>query len=169
MLKFVKRYFDYIIFSFFFISISAWFLEIIYSLVVRSKFVLPGCISGPWCPIYGVCFLVLLLLVNNKDNRIKNIIKIFLIVTIIEYISSYISGEIFNNVIWDYSGKFLDINGRVCLEMSLIFTIMGYIMLYYIEPWIRRLYIYIGYKVKMINLILASIFIIDILVNIFFI
>lgn len=168
-IKFVKRYFEYLIFSFFSVSICAWLIEIIYSLILRFKFVLPGTLTGPWCPIYGSTFILLLLFVENKDNRIYNFIKIFIIATIIEYISSYISDEIFNNVIWDYSNKFLNINGRVCLEMSLIFAIGGYFLMYYIEPLIRRIYLRLDRKIKVINNIFISVFLLDIFVNIFFI
>ena len=95
--------------------------------------------------------------------------KIFVIATIVEYLASYISGEIFNNVIWDYTGRFLNINGRVCLGMSLIFAIMGYLMMYYIEPVLRRIYIMLGDKAKMLDIILVSCFLLDIFINIFFI
>lgn len=169
MIKFIKRNLEYIIFSFFCVSISAWFLEIVYSLITRNKFVLPGTLTGPWCPVYGTTFLVVLLLMNKKDNCIYNFIKIFLIATFIEYSASFISGEIFNNVIWDYSNRFININGRVCLEMSLIFGILGYIMMYTIEPWLRRKYIYLGNKIKIINIAFISLFLLDIFVNIFFI
>ena len=168
-IKFIKRYFDYLVFSFFSVSIGAWFIEILYSLIFRLKFVLPGTLTGPWCPIYGTTFLLLLFLVENKDNRIYNFIKIFLIATIVEYISSYISGEIFHNVIWDYSDRILNINGRVCLEMSFIFAIVGYIFMYYLEPFLRRKYIDLGRKVKVMNTICVSLFLFDIFINIFFI
>lgn len=169
MMKFIKKNWEYVIFSFFFVSISCWFIEILFSLIFRSKLVLPGTLSGPWCPVYGTTFLALLLFVSKKDDRIYNFVKIFVIATIVEYLASYISGEIFNNVIWDYTGRFLNINGRVCLDMSLIFAIMGYLMMYYIEPVLRRIYIMLGDKAKMLDIILVSCFLLDIFINIFFI
>ena len=119
MKKFINRYWEYMIFSFFCISISAWFLEIIFSLVVRGKLVSPGTLSGPWCPVYGTTFLFLLLLIEKKDSPIYNFVKIFVIASIVEYLASFISGEIFHNVIWDYSGRFLNINGRICFYYSI--------------------------------------------------
>lgn len=169
MSKFIKRNWEYIVFSFYFVSICSWFIEILYSLIFRFKFVLPGTLSGPWCPVYGTTFIALLLFVNKKDSKVYNFVKIFVIATIIEYLASYISGEIFNNVIWDYTGKFLNINGRVCLGMSLIFAVMGYVMMYYIEPTLRRIYIMLGNKAKIFNVILVICFLLDIFINIFFI
>ena len=70
----------------------------------------------------------------------------------VEYIASYISGEIFNNVIWDYSEYIFNINGRICLEMSLMFAALGLFIVYFIEPLIYKFYIYfflyIGYYDK---------------------
>lgn len=169
ILKIIRRYWEYIIFSFFSVSIAAWFLEILYSFIIRGKFVLPGTLSGPWCPVYGTTLLVLLLFVEKKDHPAYNFVKIFVIATIVEYIASFISGEIFHNVIWDYSERFMNINGRVCLGMSLIFAILGYIMIYAIEPWLRRIYIQMKDKIKIINIFFIGFFLLDIFINIFFI
>lgn len=169
-MNFIKRYWEYMVFSFFCISIGAWLLEIMYSLIVRLKFVLPGTLIGPWCPVYGTTFLIVLLFVNKKDNCIYNFVKIFVITTIIEYLASFISGEIFHNVIWDYSGQFMNINGRVCLGMSLVFGILGYFMMYVIEPWLRKIYVKLGESnIKIINMIFITVFLLDIFFNIFFI
>lgn len=169
MIQFIKRNFNYLIFSFFFISINSWLIEILFSLIFRSKFVLPGTLSGPWCPIYGGTFILILLLVRKKDPVIYNFIKIFIIASIMEYVISYISGEIFNNVIWDYNQVPFNINGRICLYMSLVFAIMGSISIYYIDPFIRRIYILLGSKIKTINIFFITLFILDILLNIFLI
>ncbi len=160
-MKYLKRNYNYLIFSFFLISIACWFLEMGYSLVVRSKLVLPGAWYGPYCPIYGLTFLLLLAVFRKKDNVFLNIIKIAITVTVMEYIISFISGELFNNVIWDYSNKFMNINGRVCLEMSLIFTIMGTIFMYVFEPITRRLYLRLGNSVRYVNIVLIIILIVD--------
>lgn len=160
-MKYLKRDYNYLIFSFFLMSIISWLLEMGYSLVIRGKFVLPGAWYGPYCPIYGLTFLLLLAVFRRKDNVFFNIIKIAITVTVMEYIISFISGEIFNNVIWDYSNKFMNLNGRVCLEMSLMFTIMGTIFMYVFEPLTRRLYLKFGSSVKYVNIVLSIILIVD--------
>ena len=164
-MKFIKRNYNYLLFSFFFMSILAWFLEMGYSLVVREKFVLPGAWYGPYCPIYGLTFILLLAVFRKKDNIIFNILKVAITVTTMEYVISFISGEIFNNVIWDYSNRFLNLNGRVCLEMSTMFTIMGIIILYIFEPITRRLYIRFRDYIKYINIVLSIFLIIDIIIT----
>ena len=155
-MKYLKRDYEYIIFSFFTMSIISWVLEIIYSLVLRGKFILPGAWYGPYCPIYGLTFVLLLLFFKRKDNFFVNAIKIIITVTVMEYVISFISDKLFNNIIWD---------GRICLEMSTIFTIMGLITMYCVEPICRNLYVKLGNYVKSINIILSIIIIIDIILT----
>ena len=165
MLKFIKKYKDYLVFSFFSLSIMCWLLEMLYSVIFRFKFVLPGAWFGPYCPIYGLSFVLLLLFINKKNSFVLNFVKIFLLVSIVEYIISYISSEVFNNVIWDYSNDFLNINGRICLEMSLSFTLLGVFYVYVIDPILRRFYIKSSDKFRFLNRFLIIIFCVDILVK----
>ena len=67
-MKTIKRDYNYYLFCFFFTSILCWILEMIYSLLFRNKFVLPGSFYGPYCPIYGSTFVLLLLVFKRKDN-----------------------------------------------------------------------------------------------------
>ncbi len=169
MIKFWKRYWQYIIFSFFCVSISAWFLEILYSLILRHRFVLPGTLLGPWCPVYGTAFLALLFFLHPKDHKIYNFMKTFVIVMIVEYLASFLSDRIFHHIIWDYHHYFFNIHGRVCLEMTLLFAIMGYLMMYFVEPILRRISIQLGNRLKIIDMVFVSLFLFDILINIFYI
>ena len=161
----MKKDFNYLLFSFFVVSILFWFVEIGYSLVFNHEFVLPGAWYGPYCPIYGLAFILILLVFKKKGNIILNILKIFITVTITEYVLSFISDRVFNNIIWDYSDKFLNINGRVCLEMSITFTIAGILMMYIFEPMIDKLYKKLGKSTKYINIILSIIMIIDMIIT----
>ena len=47
--------------------------------------------------------------------------------------------EIFKNLhYWDYTGSFLNINGRICLEGTLFFGVGGCLCLYIIAPVIEK-------------------------------
>ncbi len=161
-MKTIKRDYNYYLFCFFFTSILCWILEIIYSLIFRHKFVLPGSFYGPYCPIYGSTFVLLLLIFKRKDNVLTNGLKIFFSVTISEYLISYITEKKFHKIIWNYKKFPLNINGRVCLPMSLVFTIMGLITLYFLEPQLRKLYLKLNIKIDTCTIILLILFIIDV-------
>ena len=164
-MKYIKNNYNYLLFSFFLVSIIFWFIEILYSLIFRNSFILPGAWYGPYCPIYGLTFILLLMVFNKNGNIILNIIKIALTVSIMEYVVSFISEKLFNNIIWDYSDKFLNLNGRICLEMSLIFTIAGLIMMYLFAPITEKIYKKHSNIIKYTNIILSIIMIIDIVIT----
>lgn len=160
-----KKEFNYLLFSFFLVSIFFWFIEILYSLIFRSTFVLPGAWYGPYCPIYGLAFVLMLLVFKKNGNFILNVLKIAVTVTVTEYVLSLISEKAFNRIIWDYSDKFLNLNGRICLEMSLLFTIAGILMMYLLVPVTEKIYNKFGKSAKYINIVLSIIMIIDMLVT----
>lgn len=80
---------------------------------------------GPYCPIYGTTSLVMILLLKKYENDI--VVLFFMgivILSIIEYITSYIMEQIFNARWWDYSYRKFNINGRFCLINSLLFGLL---------------------------------------------
>ncbi len=166
-IKFNKFNFQYMLFTFFLISIFCFFLEILYSLIFKSKFVIPGVLYGPWCPIYGITFVFLLLLIDKREKKQHNLFKIYLTSVLMEYLASLISDKIFGKIIWDYSNYFFNINGRVCLHMSILFTLLAYLAFYYIEPLIKKLYNFLGKKVYIINIELLCLFIFDLYLKLF--
>lgn len=155
----------YYLFAFFSSSIFCWLLEMFFSFFFRSKFVLPGVLSGPWCPIYGTTCFILLIIFENKDKFMVNFFRIFLAATIVEYIASYLSEKFFNNIIWNYSNFLFNINGRVCLHMSLIFTAMGLSYLYVIEPLQKSGYIKNSKFLNFVTYIFIISFVLDITVT----
>ena len=149
--------FDYIIFIFF-CSIIAWFLEILYSLVFRFKFVVPGSLYGPWCPIYGFTALFLVLFINKDIKKYRIFLNIFLYSSIIEYLGSIITDRLFNKTFWDYSEFLFNLNGRICLFMTLVFTFMSVIFLYFVEPKLEKIYFKNKNIIYNINKVLIIIF-----------
>lgn len=89
-------------------------------------------LRGPWCPLYGLGGILILLTLKPIKN---NVILIYLIgvviATITEYYVSLILEKIFKTRWWDYSNVKYNLNGRICLRNSLLFGILS-IVLYYI-------------------------------------
>ena len=166
VLKDIKKNINYYLFIFFLFAIGGWFCEIIWSLIFNHKLVNPGCLIGPWCPIYGTAVVFIVLLTRKKRNILFNSIKISIISALIEYISAFISEDFFDNQIWDYSNRFLNIDGRVCLSMTLVFTISGLIFIYLIEPFVNEIYFKYKNVIKYSNIIVTISFIANIILKI---
>lgn len=81
---------------------------------------------------------------NNKylKNINLNIILVFLaiwiITTLIEYVSHYFIDTYFNKMLWDYTYDFLNINKRVNWDASRNFAIGGTLLLYLVQPAINK-------------------------------
>ncbi len=158
---------DYIVFVFFICSIVAWFLEMLYSLIFRFVFVIPGSLYGPWCPIYGVAALFLLLFINKDVKKSKVFLEMFFLTSIIEYLGSIITDRLFNITFWDYSDFMFNINGRICLLMTLVFTFMSVIFLYFSEPKLEKIYYKNRDAIYNSNKVLLIIFMIDLFIKLY--
>ncbi len=172
--NFFRKYFLYfIIYAF-----LGWIYEVAWFLIVKNKFVNRGFLHGPYLPIYGFGVLILLfLLYKLMKKKIKvwkiNItpiivfILIFIITTVIEYISHLVLDKCFHIVLWDYSKNYLNINGRVCFEASRNFAIGGVLALYIVQPLMEKLLSLLPSKVQNIIFIpLFLIFITDFIITI---
>jgi len=121
-------------------------------------------------PIYGTGVVVLYAIADlniGVDNEIasffiKAIICAFLM-TLIEYISGLISLKIYHNRLWDYSNRFLNIQGIVCLRFSIYWAILGGIFIATLYKPLKGFTTYV-YQTKDLYLVLGilyGIFIVD--------
>ena len=166
LLNYVKDNKSYLLFSFFVVSIISWFGEMGYAYVIKNKSIFPGVLHGPWCPIYGSAFLILLICHNEGESKFVTFIKIFITVIVVEYIASYICEIVFKKRVWNYTKYPLDIDGRICLHMSLLFTTVAYIFMHYVEKSMKKVYKRLGNRVKVINTLLLSLFILDLIITV---
>ena len=158
-----------IILFFFIFSFVGWIWEVGLYLFRDGIFVNRGTMYGPWLPIYGVGCTLIVLLTKFKSFRkmLKNPLLTFGVVmflcTVIEYFTSWYIEKVTGVMYWDYTGVFMNINGRVCLEGLIIFGLGGCAFTYCLAPLIDNLYKNLNPNLKsMICLILILLFAIDI-------
>ncbi len=126
-----------------------------------------GVFWGPISPIYGIGAVVMcLLLVNKKDNLWMTFIKASLLGGVTEYIISFLQEFFLHTTSWNYSNKFLNINGRTTLPFMLVWGIFGLIFVKIIYPplssKIDSLEMFISDKLMFILILILSI---DILIS----
>ena len=123
-------------------SFLGWFMESIGGIFVVKKYVNRGFLIGPYCPVYGTGVVLITLLLNNStDNCISLFINVMVICGVLEYLTGYLMEKIFKARWWDYSDNRFNINGRVCLETLVPFSIMGTLFLYVINPILINLFV----------------------------
>ena len=121
-------------------SFLGWILESTYKSVLQKRIVNSGFLHGPLCPIYGYGAMIMYLSLKNMQNNIVILFFFGLIVlSIFEYAVSWLLEMIFKTKYWDYSKKFCNIHGRVCLQNSLYWGALGIVFMKIIHPIVENL------------------------------
>jgi len=118
-------------------SFGGWIWEaVILSLLREHRIINRGFLNGPYCPIYGVGALFSVLLHHYiGDNYILLFLGGGVIACILEYITSFALEKLFRARWWDYSDRFLNINGRICLVGFVLFG-LGAVGINLIHPYV---------------------------------
>lgn len=132
----------YIIFNLIFYSFIGWIIEEVYCYTTTKEFQKDGFLIGPFKPMYGIAFTLLILCKEILIiDGIPLILLCFLISTTVEYISGYVLKYTFNKVYWDYSNFRYNIHGFVTLKFSTYWMILSLVGLHYLQPIVYSLYI----------------------------
>lgn len=164
-----------IILIFFIFSFIGWLCEVIYvGFIFEHRFINRGFLFGPICPIYGIAGVLMLFFPEKLQHSV--ILLFFsgvVICTAVEYISSFLLEKLFHTTWWDYSNKQiqigstiikLNLNGRICLQNSLLFGIMTVIGIKFVFPFIQKIISSIPENfTKYFAIILSIIFIFDLI------
>ena len=152
-----------LIFMFFIFSFIGWAWECALEYFKQGFFVNRGTMWGPWVPIYGVGGLMMVVLLNRFNKKPLLIFFLGIIIAgIMEYTTATILWYTEHLKYWDYSGYFLNIQGRICLEGLLFFGIMGLTGIYFFAPLSDNLLSKIPIKIrKEIATVLIVLFVAD--------
>jgi uncharacterized membrane protein len=132
------------IFIFFIIGcvFGTYYEEILHFITHKEWSNRQAMIFGPFNPIYGIpAVIYILLLAKNYKKRsiIKTYIYSVLIGGVSEYIISFLGELLFKVKFWDYTGYFLNINGRTTIPFMLFWGVLGVILIKVLYPSISKL------------------------------
>lgn len=124
-----------VIMIFFAFSLVGWLWEVGIHLVNDGVFVNRGCMHGPWLPIYGGgVAMIIVLLARWRNKKYAEALSIVLLCGCVEYFTSYYLELTKGLRWWDYTGYFLNLNGRICGEGLMVFAIGGMVAVYLLAP-----------------------------------
>ncbi len=134
---------------FFIGSLLGWCIEVVYRKFFapsnpEHKWINPGFLQGPYLPLYGFGLSLLFLLAHLDVSFIPSPFwqKIFLFVlmslamTLIEYVAGLVFIKGMRVKLWDYSERFCNIQGIVCLQFSFYWCILGALYFFGIHPFV---------------------------------
>lgn len=115
--------------------------EVTLALITEGMFVNRGTLHGPWLPIYGTGGIIILLLLKKlRPHPALLFVGTVVLCGCLEYFSSwYLELTHDGQRWWDYTGYFLNLNGRICAEGLLAFGLGGLATVYLLAPALDNL------------------------------
>jgi len=133
------QWWSYLIISFLAYGFLGWILEGIVMLVEKHRLINRGFLTGPLLPIYGFgAVAILLLTASLRASPLLVFLVAVVAATVIEFIGHLGLEKLLGLVLWDYTGRFGNIQGRVCLTNALAFGAAGLFVVYVADPWLTR-------------------------------
>lgn len=117
-----------------------WVWESAYVSVCQRKLVNRGFLKGPFLPIYGsgaICILIVTLPVRGNIPAMCLVGMVS--ATVLEYVTGYVMERLFKVRYWDYTGKFLNVHGYICLMSTLCWGVMTVLVVDVIHVRVEKL------------------------------
>lgn len=153
-------------------SAVGWAYEIINDMICRHGFFPRASLAGPWCPIYGIGGLVIVLALHALPGRRRHglslvgevivaAVGICCLVTAVELMGSYVCEWVMGYVPWDYSSYWGNFEGRIAPEFTIRFVIGGLVFLYLLDPAITGWCSRNPTRTRTIAVVLVALFALD--------
>ena len=136
----MTKFYSEVILYFFIYSVMGWLWETVYCSLKAGKFVYRGFLLGPYCPIYGFGIIMVLYFIEPFHNNLV-LLYVFstIIVTLLEFFTSYFLEKIFHTTWWDYHNVPFNIQGRIALPVSAFWGVGCVLVVRVIHPFVTKI------------------------------
>lgn len=169
---------DFLIF-FLTYCIIGWIYEELVFAIEEDIIVNRGFLFGPWLPIYGIGGLLITLIfyrVKDKPAKLGRInfrpliiyFESVILSTVVELLSTYIidfSGGNFKTL-WNYSGEFMNFQGRIALIPDAKFGIIALLAIYIVQPILKKFISTNQKKINILTISILALFLVDLIARI---
>ena len=108
------------LFLFYFYCFAGWCFESVFVSLKSHKWVNRGFMRGPFLPLYGSgAIMMLVVSMPYADNIPLTYVAGVFGATALEYVTGVAMVALFKMRYWDYSNRFLNFQGHICLRSSL--------------------------------------------------
>ncbi|MFD0896894.1 putative ABC transporter permease [Loigolactobacillus binensis] len=156
----VELRFSFLILYFFAYALIGWLWESAYVSVRKKQLTNSGFLIGPIIPVYGFSVIIVLAVLEPFKNNIGELFVLSaLLVTLIEYLTSWLMERLFQARWWDYSDLPFNLNGRVALPISLFWGFGVVVIVKLVHPFVSQFIL----NLSSFTAIVASIVLTDLL------
>lgn len=125
-------------------SFLGYIIESAYISILNKKLYLSGLLKGPFIPLYGFGSLIILSIVPRHANILDIFFYSLISCTTLEYLTHYFLKTDLNIEIWNYSLIPNNFTNRICLFYSILWGVLGVLLVNYIDPFINNILININ-------------------------
>lgn len=126
-----------LLYCFFLYSFAGWALEVCYYSWKKRKFVNPGFLNGPFCPIYGAALVWMIVAFPELKGRyLFEFLAFAIVASFLQFITGHILEKLFHRRWWDYSGHPHNIDGFVSLRMAVLWGAGALVILKFAHPFV---------------------------------
>lgn len=155
-----------LILKFMLLAIIGYIVEVFYVYILSNKWVNRGYLNGPYIPIYAIGGLLIGLLDKYHEDFLIIFFMGMMLCSALEFYTSYFMEKLFHRRWWDYSDHKYHLNGRVCLQNSLLFGIGSIAVIYFLNPFIINILNQIEPSLKLfLCIIFLIIFVTDLIIS----
>ena len=150
---------------FFIYSFAGWVLETAAATFMHRKFSNRGLVNGPLCILYGVGAVAMSVGLQELTG-----LWLFLFASLYAAVTEFIAGKLIERFYhkrwWDYSKSKWNLDGYICLPVSLIKGALGYVVVKYANRWVFRLLAILPQLlVHIVLLVLIGVLVVDVLAS----
>ena len=136
--------FYHILWFFFCYSFLGWVLETALAAIKTRRYVDRSLLFGPVCIIYGISGIIISLgLRELSGSWFFLILGSALLATVVEWIAGHLLERVSHTRWWDYSKRRWNLDGYICLSASLLWGLMGFAVVRWVNPLLMQLFDYI--------------------------
>lgn len=110
----------------------------------------------PLCPVYGIAMVVVLRVVQQRENFWHVALYGGILATAVEYGVHFLYDKLLGVLFWDYSNTHLDLNRRICFPFSVAWGSLTALAVRYVQPLLEPLADTISPRVTVVMLLLLT-------------
>lgn len=146
-----------ILWLFFLYSFAGWVIGTAAAVFREKRFVDVGFLYGPWCPAYGIGGIAFAVFLPELKN---SIFFLFLGGMVLAFVLTLLTGfvleRMFHRKWWDYSRKRFQFGGYVNMPYAVVWGILAVLCIWFVNPFLLRVYHMIPRAVAEIALLVIS-------------
>lgn len=129
-----------LVWLFFCYSFLGWVLETIVAAFKQKRFVNRGLINGPLCVLYGLTAVVITVYLRELDG-IWLFLGSMIFASVTEWVSGRLIERLYHERWWDYSGLPWNLDGYICLPVSAVWGLLGFVVVKWLNGIFTHLFI----------------------------